>query len=929
MLNKISIPLILCLISSTSLFSQEITGWPAQPVDTKPGTRWWWMGNAVDKENLSINIQKYAEAGIGTLEITPIYGVQGNDSREVPFLSAQWMDLYKYTLSEATRQGLQIDMNTGTGWPFGGSLVTSDMAACKLITRDYFLKAGGTLTIPVEVQDDKQKPYARLLKLLAFPEQGKCIDITPYVKGKILNWKAPEGNWHLIAAFCAPTFQQVKRAAPGGEGLVINHFQGKAVNSYLNNFTTAFENNKAPAPHNFFSDSYEVYEADFTPDFFEQFEKRRGYVLENYLPMFLSKIRNDSTARITSDYRETLSELLLENFTESWTKWSHQNGSQTRYQAHGSPGNLIDLYAAADVPECEGFGLSDFNIKGLRKDSLVRRNDADLSMMKYASSAAHIAGKPLVSSETFTWLTEHFRTSFSQCKPDLDLLFTSGVNHVYFHGTTYSPAEAAWPGWKFYASVDMSPTNPLWRDAAPFFNYITRVQSFLQLGKPDNDFLVYLPVYDMWHEQSGRLLMFDIHGMAERAPGFINIVSSIYNAGYDMDYISDSFIRSATCSGGRIITSGGSYYKALIIPAAKKMPADVLSKLVQLADKGATIVFVNNYPEDVPGFAKLENRRKTLHKILQKLPHTEFRICSIAKTGKGSIITGMDKDSLLQLTGAACETMKPEFDLHMIRRKTDDIGFHYFISALKSTDTDGWITLGVPAISAMFFDPLTGNRGKATLRQLNGKTQVKLQLASGASIILKTFTHVDVDFPTWKYVEETHVPVELSHNWLLWFSNSIPAIRDTFDLKNLCPWTALDLPAARINTGTANYFKTFEINKDLYDDWILDLGDVRETARIKINGKYAATLWAVPYRIAVGSFLQNGHNTIEIEVTGLAANHIAEMDRQGIKWRIFKEINMVDIHYKNSTYANWQTLPCGLNSRVQLIPVNYSGGKRE
>ena len=123
--------------------------------------------------------------------------------------------------------------------------------------------------------------------------------------------------------------------------------------------------------------------------------------------------------------------------------------------------------------------MSDFGITGLRKDSIFRRNDSDLSMLKYASSAAHIAGKPYVSSESLTWLTDHFRTSLSQCKPDIDLLLISGVNRIYFHGTTYSPPQAAWPGWKFYAAVDMSPTNPLWRDASGLFGYISRAQSFL------------------------------------------------------------------------------------------------------------------------------------------------------------------------------------------------------------------------------------------------------------------------------------------------------------------------------------------------------------------------------------------------------------------------------------------------------------------
>ena len=187
-------------------------------------------------------------------------------------------------------------------------------------------------------------------------------------------------------------------------------------------------------------------------------------------------------------------------------------------------------------------------------------------MLKYASSAAHITGKPYTSSETFTWLTEHFRTSLSQCKPDMDLMFVSGVNHMFFHGTPYSPKEAEWPGWLFYATINMSPTNSIWRDAPAFFQYITRCQSFLQMGKPDNDFLVYLPVYDMWEEQPGRLLLFDIHQMAKRAPKFIKTIHQITSNGYDVDYISDKYLQNTRYEGGNLRTEGGSNYKAIIVP---------------------------------------------------------------------------------------------------------------------------------------------------------------------------------------------------------------------------------------------------------------------------------------------------------------------------------------------------------------------------
>lgn len=429
----------ICLTTATPLFSQS---WPEITAESRPATRWWWLGSAVDTANLTYNLETYAQAGLGGVEITPIYGVQGNDAHEIPFLSPDWMRMLQHTRSECKRLGMETDMNAGTGWPFGGPMISLENAATKAIFREYAAKGGERLRTAIEAEDRKQRDVANLSRLMAFSDKGERIDITSKVKNNRLDWTVPAGNWRLIALFCGKTFQQVKRAAPGGEGYVMDHFSRNAVKQYFATFEQAFRENKVPYPHAFFNDSYEVYGADWTPGLLDEFVRRRGYRLENYLPEFLNPVRTDTTARILSDYRETLAELLLENFTRQWTEWAHRGGSLTRNQAHGSPGNLIDLYATVDIPECEGFGLSRFHIEGLRRDSLTRKNDSDLSMLKYASSAAHIAGKKYTSSETFTWLTEHFRTSLSQCKPDMDLMFVSGVNHMFFHGTPYSPREA-------------------------------------------------------------------------------------------------------------------------------------------------------------------------------------------------------------------------------------------------------------------------------------------------------------------------------------------------------------------------------------------------------------------------------------------------------------------------------------------------------
>lgn len=919
-MNKIRF-IALCLLAMGGNIQLQAQQWPDVPAEARPGTRWWWLGSAVDEKNLTYNLEEYMRAGMGTMEITPIYGVQGNDANEVSFLSPRWMELLKHTQAEGKRTGIEINMNTGTGWPFGGPEVSIEDAATKAIFQTYELEGGQTVTQDISVNDQKQRPYATLSRVMAYDESGQCLNLTSLVKNSELTWKVPTGKWKLVVLYIGKTLQKVKRAAPGGEGWVMNHLSKRAVENYLSRFDQAFKSSQTNYPRAFFNDSYEVYQADWTEDLLKQFTRRRGYKLEEHFLEFLDNERPEITRRIVSDYRETVSDLLLENFTQQWTNWAHRKGSMTRNQAHGSPANLIDIYAAVDIPECEGFGLSQFHIKGLRQDSLTRKNDSDLSMLKYASSAAHLAGKTYTSSETFTWLTEHFRTSLSQCKPDMDLMFVSGVNHMFFHGSPYSPKEAEWPGWLFYASVNMSPTNSIWRDTPAFFSYITRCQSFLQMGQPDNDFLIYLPVYDMWNEQSGRLLLFGIHGMDKLAPKFINTIHRITNSGYDGDYISDSFIRSTRFKDGKLITSGGTNYKALVVPAAHLMPNDVLAHLLELAQQGATIVFLENYPSDTPGYGGLEQRRKGFHRTIQQLPTVSFTETTVTPVGKGKVITGTDYARTLASCEIPAEEMKTKFGLQMIRRM-NATGHHYFISSLQSKGVDHWVTLGKKAVAAVLFDPMTGKSGEARIRQTDGQTEVYLQLRSGESVILQTYQQPLQDARPWTYLKEQPISLQLDHGWKLHFATSQPEIKDTFKIDRPSSWTTINHPSASINMGTGVYSLDIELPVLQADDWILDLGDVRESARVRINGQEAGCVWAVPYRLNVGHLLKPGKNHIEVEVTNLPANRIAELDRRGVNWRKFKEINMVGLSYRPVNYGEWSPMPSGLNSEVRLIPAD-------
>ncbi len=906
----------------------EATDWYPEITENRPFTRWWWLGSAVDPEGLTFNLEEFAKKGMGGVEITPIYGVQGNEKNDIPYLSDKWMDMLAYTIKEGDRLGLQIDMNNGTGWPFGGPEITTDESAQKQIIETWNLPGGKKLKDKIRVSDPRQQSVATLQAVVA-ANGDKRIDVTKYVgKDSLLNWKAPKGDWKIYALFAGRTFQKVKRAAPGGEGYVLNHYDSIAVKNYLAKFDKAFAGHDNILPNTFFNDSYEVYGSDWDQKLFDEFEREHGYKLQLYLPEFAATDNHsDLRARVLRDYRSTLGRMLYENFTRVWTDWANKKGARIRNQSHGSPTNIIDLYAAVDIPECESFGQTDFDIPGLVRNGASRPSDADPAVLKFASSAAHVTGKKLTSAETLTWLTQHFRTSLARCKPEIDQMLCSGVNHVYFHGSPYSPKGVDFPGWMFYASINMSPTNSIWGDAGELFRYITRCQAFLTAGEPDNDFLLYFPLEDIWYEQGGSpYLMFDIHKMDQRMPEVKRAVNEIINAGYDLDYVSDKLLESLHVNpDGTVSGEGNARYKAVVVPPVKLMQPSTLSRLIDLADQGATIVFVGSQPEDVPGFGHLEKRRKEFKEIAKRLPGTSATPSEL-KEGKGRFITGPDFASTLSLTGAKPETIRTQNHAMMIRRINEVGGHNYFISLLTNSPINGWVNLATDAAAAEIFDPVTGKSGMAQLRKDDaGNTQVRLQLAPGESLLLKTFPKA-VSAPAWRYVEKTGTPIAITKGWSISFPESEPEIKTVFDTDTLTAWTNLPDSLAKVNVGTGRYTVNINIpDPSSADEWMLDLGDVRESARVYVNGEYAGTAWNVPFRLEIGKWLRPGDNRIDIDVTNLQANRIADYERRGVKWRIFKDANIASVtNERQFSFGDWDTVPSGLNSTVTLIPLTLS-----
>ncbi|HEY8993111.1 MAG TPA: glycosyl hydrolase, partial [Lacunisphaera sp.] len=709
---------------------------------------------------------------------------------------------------------------------------------------------------------------------------------------------------------------QVKRAAPGAEGLVVDPYSPAALSHYLAPFSKAFAGFPIGLVRGQFHDSFEYYESGWTPELPAVFQRMHGYDLQAHAaelvdPKVLTKDEiaelaldfDASLPRLKADYRTTLGKLHLDYLRE-WIRWSHEHGFIVRNQSHGAPANLLDLYGAVDIPETETFGSTPFPIPSLRRDWASNRDLPDPLVLRMASSAAHVMGRPLVSSETCTWLREHWQVALAFAKPEIDRLFTCGINHVFYHGTVFSPPNAAWPGWLFYASTEFNPNNTWWGDFAALNAYVARVQTVLQAGRPDNDVLVYWPFHDVLHQPEGLMKQYGVHNRDWlNGSSFENTATELLKAGYSIDYVSDEQLLHSYGADGAIVTRGGGHYQVLAVPLTHHMPVETLAQIRELIRQGATVVFSDGPPDDVPGLGQLEERRAQFRELLNS---PELRPTL-------GLFTTLANRQVPRESAAKA-------GLEFVRRKRQG-GRDYFFVNLTDRRFDGWLKLGTPAKSAVLTDPLTGRAGVAPL--IAGLApRVYLQLAPGESILLRTFETAPVEkFPAWTWTAPAGAPVPLAGTWQLTFLSGGPELPAALKTRELKSWTELGGEAAQRFGGTARYRLEFDLPAVAAADWLLDLGDVRESARVRLNGVEVATAWSLPFRLHVGPHLKSGRNILELDVTNLAANRIRDLDRRKVDWKIMREINFVDVDYKPFDASAWPLAPSGLLGPVTLTPL--------
>ncbi|MCA6068235.1 glycoside hydrolase [Chryseobacterium sp. RG1] len=899
--------------------------WPKVTNTAQPWTRWWWMGSAVDEKGLDKQLTTLSKAGFGGVEIVPIYGAKGFENRYLNYLSPEWMKMLQFTTNKAKSLNMGVDMAIGTGWPIGGPQVNEQDAATKMIVQTYTIQPNEKFSEKIVLKDEKQKNL-KTIKLdivTAYNEKNEAVVVIDKISDDgSLNWKPGVGKWTIYAVFVGKTLQKVKRAAPGGEGFTLDHFSPDATKDYLKTFDTAFGNSNYGV-RSFFNDSYEVYNADWTADFKDEFKKRRGYDLSPYIKYLVSDEENEITGRIKSDYRETMSELILHNFTDNFTNWAHSKNSKNTNQAHGSPGNLLDLYAAVDIPESETFGSTKFDIQGLKRnvEDINTKEIPDINMLKFASSAANITGKPLISNESFTWLTEHFKTSWSQVKPEAEQIFLSGINHIFYHGTTYTPADVQFPGWLFYASTNFVPENSLWPNIKGLNSYIERTQSVLQSGKSDNEILMYWPVYDQWASPKGKDMAFKIHNIEKwlHPTVFYENLEKLGKSGYSLDMVSDKMIDEAKSENQTIqVSKNGGSYKVLIIPQSKYFPESTLKSILNLAQNGASVIFQTE-PKEVPGFFEVEKRRSESQSLWNQIPFQQNGNLKTAVFGKGKIILSSDVEKGLEYLKIEREKLT-DTGLKFVRRKFEE-GKYYYIVNHTSKEINQLIPLNFIGKQVVLMNPENGKFGIAETQN----NLVRVQMKSGESLIVKNTENIYISIPNWYYTEKTDVPIVLNQPWQLTFKEGGPELPKSRTLSTLQPWTNFTEDASTQSfSGTGVYTTSFKLKNNKADDFVLKFDKLYESAKVMINGQDAGMVWSLPFEINIGKYLKKGKNTIQIEVSNLMANRIRYMDQHKIEWRNYHEINFVNIDYKPFDASDWKVQPSGLDGEIQLIPVYYS-----
>lgn len=936
-------------------------GFLQPPPSARPGVYWYFMDGNQSKVSMTADLESMKRAGIGHLVFLEVN--VGVPRGKVDFLSEEWQDLFAHAVREAERLGIEITLGVGPGWSgSGGPWVAPNQSMQHLVASTT--KVTGESSTPIQLPvPEPRKPFfgegglTPLMKtqwkafyedvaVLAFPTpaaEHKIKDadekalyyrapfssvkgVKPYLtpvitegpaiakdqlivltdklqKDGTLQWKAPPGNWTILR-FGSRNNGAVTRPAPfPGLGFEADKFDTVAMNAHLEAYTGKLLRKIGPRKtsggglRNLHMDSWEMGAQNWTAAFRQEFIKRRGYDPQPFYPVYLGMVVESAaiSERFLWDLRQTSQELVLDFHVKHLKDYSHRNGFKLSIEPYDmNPTADLEQGALADIPMCE------FWSKGYGYNT-------SFSCIE-ATSIGHVNGSSVIASEAFTAENnESWKQYPGSVKNQGDWAFAMGINRFFYHTfINQSLNDSLRPGMTMGPyGVHWDRGQTWWPMADAYHRYISRCQYILQQGRAVADILYLTP------EGAPHVFRPPLSALTEDE--FLPD-----RRGYNFDGCSPGQLYKASVKDKRIVFPGGATYRVLVLPASETMTIPLLKKIQSLVKEGALVVGIP--PLRTPG--------------LMDYPKADQQLQAIAKETK---LLAVPYDSLYPTYDAIAQLLDVKEDftstgpIRYTHRVTENRDI-YFVSnrtdkAIQTTNTFR-TTTGAPEL----WDPLTGiSRILPEFKTENGTTTIPLQFEPYQSFFI-VFEKGKIASAGKKNFIQTNIADTLEGTWQVSFDPKWGGpSKITFD--QLQDWTTRPEEGIKYYSGTATYRKQFSFTKN-NQRYYLDLGEVKNMARVRLNGKDLGVLWTAPWRVDITAALQK-NNLLEIEVVNLWPNRLigdAKLPDDGVKngqwpaW-LLEGKKRTSGRYTFTTYSPYKPdsplLPSGLTGPVTIRTSSF------
>ncbi len=957
-----SVGLVLCRCGTkhdTFTTEQLYQGFQQPASEYHPFVRWWWNGDKVEADELVRELRLLKEAGIGGVEINPIAFPTYCDSlgkASLQWLSPEWIDMLKVCFDEAKQLDMTCDLLVGSGWPFGAEFLNEDERAQIVVNYAETVTGPTTLTIIRDSICEKAMPKVsspykgntkELMSLKLYPNPATSINdgitiwtaLRPFdglraqgpvstdktkvpepVEGpidSIINIQVPEGNYTLAALVKINGFLEVINGAPGAAGPVLDHFNSEAVNRYLYNMSDKIEAQIGPLKDHIralFTDSMELEGANWTSDMAEEFEKRYGYDITEWLPFILFKIGSMGSAlnydpvvpvteafnkeiqRARYDFEDFKAKLMQERFTNTYLDWCHNLGVKARAQAYGRGFYPLENALGYDIPEGESWTTNWLRHKPGEEMSETdyRRGRAYTMVNKFVSSAAHLAGNRTVSCEEMTNTYTVFNMTLEQLKIGGDQSAMSGVTHSVFHGFNYSPnLEAPFPGWLRYGAF-YSERNTWWPYFKYYNDYKARLSYALQHGTYYADIAILNPENDMWSTIGMQNEPFP---NTTRAPYKTLIWEAINKCGGGVDYVSENIIKTSTIKKGNICFNQRKYNTLMLIDVESLHP-ETAEQLLEFVETGGKIVCIDTIPyQSLGGPCNHQQNDSLVKATMEKVMQHKEQFVFVEPPKEGFIPW---YDSLMHAESLPhyLNIESPDPYVMQNRYTTDDgsemmllcNSHRYNSHQTKITFNKALTHKKHPQI----WDLQTGERFALPLEK-GGSFTFDLGPAESILIVFEkgwsdrrfsslrggTTKQSRVSALTLDcFVPRNDNYEDLSNDWDVQLYHSL--LHDTtnthfdtlFDLK--------DSQEYQHFCGTIVYHKTINCGRDGVHtvSTILNLGLVEGVSEVFVNGQSAGVQYFGRRIYDISEYLENGENDLEIHVITTMGNYLKTFSRE-------------------------------------------------